>query len=98
MNDIYEQINDFLIDPNVIEFKKYCYSLSYMEILRMARREDAHSSFLAWLFDSKFNYDLKNQPLELLLNLLIHEDVNNNISEEEKKNLFKLNEIKKSLL
>lgn len=88
MNDTYKQINDFLIDPNVIEFKNYCYSLSYMEIIRMARREDAHSSFLAWLFDSKFNYDLKNQPLELLLNLLIHEDVNNNILEEEKKNLL----------
>jgi len=88
MNDIYKQINEFTIDPNVIEFKKYCYSLSFMEILRMTRREEAHSSFLAWLFDSKFNYDLRNQPLELLLDLLINEDVNNNIPKEEKRNLF----------
>ena len=87
MSDIYKLMSDFLIDSNVIKLKNYCYSLSFMEILRVPRKEDVHSSFLAWLFDPRYNYDLKNKPLELLLNLLIHEDLNN-ISVEDKRNLF----------
>lgn len=88
MNDIYKQMSGFIIDPNVIELKNYCYSFPFMEILRISRKEDVHSSFLAWLFDARYNYDLNNKPLELLLNLLIHEDLNNNISYVDKNNLF----------
>jgi len=82
MSGIYELIRKFNNDPDVIELKNYYSSLSLMEILGVTRDERVHSSFLAWLFDSNINFDLRTKPLMLLLDLLIQED------EKDKKNNF----------
>lgn len=71
--NIRELIHNFYNDPNVIRLQNYYNSLSFMEILGVSRNEKVHSSFLAWLFDSKINYNLGTKPLELLLELLFKE-------------------------
>lgn len=77
MEDIYNLIRTFNNDENVIKLKNYYSSCSFMEILGVDRNETVHSSFLAWLFNSKVNYDLINKPLIMLLDLLIKSDNKN---------------------
>lgn len=75
--EISKLIRDFNNDENVIKLKNYYNSLSFMDILGVARNENAHSSFLAWLFDSNRNFGLGIIPLKLLLELLVYTDSDN---------------------
>ena len=84
MTDIYKLIRKFNNDENVIRLKNYYNSVSFMEIFGVDRNEMVHSSFLAWLFDSKFNYDLNSRPLMLLLDLLIQADDRNKFPSDDK--------------
>lgn len=84
MSDIYEYIRNFNNDESVIKLKNYYNSLSFMEILGVDRKEMAHSSFLAWLFNSKINYDLRTRPLMLFLDLLIQCDENDKFPKDDK--------------
>ena len=70
-------IREFNNDENFIKLKSYYYdSLSFMDILGVARNENAHSSFLAWLLDANRNH-IGTLPLKLLLELLVLSDSNN---------------------
>ena len=83
--NISELIQKFYNDPKVIELQNYYNSLSFIEILGVARSEAAHSSFLAWLFDSNKNYGLGTTPLKLLLELLVKNSSNSHFPQSIKK-------------
>lgn len=73
METLRTSIIHFNADPEVKSLRDYYSVKSYMEILSKSRSENAHSSFLKWLFEGK-EFASSNMPLQRLLNLLILND------------------------
>ena len=85
MFDIINEIKRFNYDENVVKLKNHFSSYSFMEILGLDRDESAHSSFLKWMFDANYNFNLGEKPLILLIDLLLSkENCNNTFSNEER--------------
>lgn len=81
--NIIEQILDFKNSIEWINFENYYNKTSFMEQLDLYRFEDAHTNFLASLFDAQKDvYNLKDYPLRLLIELLALKDKENKYFEQ----------------
>ena len=57
---------------SVSQIKRYYERQSYMGLLNVGRKEQAHSSFISWLFDSAtFNQSHPNSPIMHLLDIAV---------------------------
>lgn len=74
IEDVKKMIEAFNNDSKIIKLRNYYSTLTWMDILDVTRNENAHSSFLSWLFNANENYGLGTMPLKLLLELLFKED------------------------
>ncbi len=68
---IIESILKYNNNIQVQELRDFYYNKSFPEILAVGRRELSHSSFLAWLFDSKSNHNLDSFPIMQLLEVVL---------------------------
>ena len=72
MSDVIRrQIIELYNSPEYISLSSYYGRRSCMDILGIARREDAHSNFLAWLLNPRENHGLQSYAVQKLLHLLV---------------------------
>lgn len=69
MNKYSNAIISFNNDPVVHKLRSHYYNKSFWEILGISRKENYHTSFLAWLFTSSENHGLGTAPIVQLLEL-----------------------------
>ena len=66
-NQIEEKLLEYNSSPTVQALTDYYNELSFMEILRVERKENYHSNFLKWLFEDPDLYAISNKHLLMLL-------------------------------
>ena len=70
-SSVRQQISDLYNSPEYISLSAYYDRKTIFDILGMARREDVHSNFLAWLLNPQENHGLKSFALKKFLQLLV---------------------------
>lgn len=71
ITDIRNGIINFRNDPNVQNLQSLYFSKSFSEILTVNRRENSHSSFIAWLLNEKESHLLSFFTIEKLLEIIL---------------------------
>ena len=70
MEKAVELIHQFTNDPYVQRIKERDKTTSMMEIVGVHRKEDRHSDFFKWLFDSSSDHQLGTLPADKLIKLI----------------------------
>ena len=70
MEKVVELIHQFTNDPYVQRIKERDKTTSMMEIVGVHRKEDRHSDFFKWLFDSSADHQLGTLPADKLIKLI----------------------------
>ena len=70
MEKVVELIHQFTNDPYVQRIKERDKTTSMMEIVGVHRKEDRHSDFFKWLFDSSSDHQLGTLPADKLIKLI----------------------------
>ena len=70
MEKAVELIHQFTNDPYVQRIKERDKTTSMMEIVGVHRKEDRHSDFFKWLFDSSADHQLGTLPADKLIKLI----------------------------
>ena len=70
MEKVVELIHQFTNDPYVQRIKERDKTTSMMEIVGVHRKEDRHSDFFKWLFDSSSDHQLGTLPADKLIQLI----------------------------
>ncbi len=74
--DVQKEILKFRNDAETSKLIDHYSEPSYMEMLGVSRKEDAHSRFLTWLLDNSSNHQLGNFAVRKLLEFVISEHSN----------------------
>lgn len=68
--EIVDSIITFKNDIDIQKLKSLYFSKSFSEIFSISRREISHSSFIAWILDSKENHQLSYFPIQKFLEII----------------------------
>ena len=74
---VIEKIIEIKNHPEFIEIKREFAKKTIFSIVKIRDKENAHSDFLAWLFDADETHSLQKEPLIKLLDLLLLVDKDN---------------------
>jgi len=69
--EIQDSIIRFENDIDIQKLQSLYFSKSFSEILSISRRENSHSSFIAWLLDSKESHQLSYFSLQKFLQIVV---------------------------
>ncbi len=67
-----ELLLKFKHDDNVQKLNNFYYTKSFAEILKVERKENIHSGFIAWILDINEQHDLNDFSIRRFLDILLH--------------------------
>jgi len=104
LSSIESQILKFNNDPQVFALRNRYAQKTFLDIMSVARSENRHSAFLAWLLKGDdFAVPVQDHPLVHLLDIIISKVGNNSVDEDKRVNnqndkIYNYNQLKQIIL